>query len=789
MLEETELLDELEKLDERNVHANKLFQLFRSVQDDFPSEHFNAALLYFVASLILKAPVSGLDDTEEEVFIPNSDVPALIESMAELVNSQSADIAYRNGLIAALNVELIHRLMAQFDTLEPRISKRKGFARRLFDIMLRRILSDDYRISLYHSHVVASLAVSLCKTKKRIIETFPYSGAMTVTASVLKKDLETYYSQSHGYPYTHQDLIRLRMKLRKLSLDPWIPDRSELESGDLTVLDGGQVHGSHTFPALATLKQLSRQGTQIDVALVIVDHANGSQLPEELRQYIVENDLLEAVIDLPSLDASGARTVITAWLLNANKENRKETLCVDATLLVDSGYFEPTWFAAAIVERWRSPNLKINASVFKQVLGSSLKGLLLKYFENDYRDLPGLCRTMVSDQVLNVVRLTAHEHLGQQKGRTGLLSLDDRPLRRVLFEGKTAASCSYIIGNNGEGKSLLLKDLIGALDQEKLDSVGIAFGALDRFPLEPQEGSLFNYQGARATIDTLQPHEFFLKTLSDGLLQIYQEHSRLESFSQVLDLLKFNHRHYLVPIDNPDSQIDDWERRFAIIELHEDIQEPSGDDIYEPGLQREENSSIVPFSELSSGEQQILSLLIKICAKADSDTVFLIDEPEISLHVSWQQQLPALLSLIAKEFQCSFVVATHSPIVVANARDKISHCFLARNQVLTPIPSHQRHSVESILLDGFNTYTPDNREINERCAVLVSRAILVTNQPGRVDLHQRDVLLGALEMMQRTMRTSTGRKHGKRFKQDEGLIKEAVAAIEELFKHAMKGAQ
>lgn len=262
----------------------------------------------------------------------------------------------------------------------------------------------------------------------------------------------------------------------------------------------------------------------------------------------------------------------------------------------------------------------------------------------------------------------------------------------------------------------------------------------------------------------------------------------MEIFSEVLDLLDFNHIHYLVPISDPDNPIDDWERGISSIELYEGVQVSMEGERYAPGIQPNKVGFLVlPLNEMSSGEQQILSLLIRICANADVHTVFLIDEPEISLHVSWQQQLPQLLSRIAKEFACSFVVSTHSPILIANARDAISNCFLAENKKLTPIPSHQRHSVESILLDGFKTYTPDNREINERCAVLVSRAIRVTNQPGRVDRRQRKILLDALDIMEETLKETTSNKHDARYRQDIELINQANAAIKELFKRAKDG--
>ena len=72
---------------------------------------------------------------------------------------------------------------------------------------------------------------------------------------------------------------------------------------------------------------------------------------------------------------------------------------------------------------------------------------------------------------------------------------------------------------------------------------------------------------------------------------------------------------------------------------------------------------------LSSGEKQILILLTEALLKVDEPVVYIADEPELSLHVVWQEKL--LESLVTLSGQIQIIVATHSPDIVGRYRDKI----------------------------------------------------------------------------------------------------------------------
>lgn len=67
---------------------------------------------------------------------------------------------------------------------------------------------------------------------------------------------------------------------------------------------------------------------------------------------------------------------------------------------------------------------------------------------------------------------------------------------------------------------------------------------------------------------------------------------------------------------------------------------------------------------LSSGEQHELVLAYDLLFNVEGGSLVLIDEPEISLHVSWQQQFLNDLSKISKLQDLRFMIATHSPQII-----------------------------------------------------------------------------------------------------------------------------
>lgn len=72
---------------------------------------------------------------------------------------------------------------------------------------------------------------------------------------------------------------------------------------------------------------------------------------------------------------------------------------------------------------------------------------------------------------------------------------------------------------------------------------------------------------------------------------------------------------------------------------------------------------------LSSGEKQVLILLSLLAFSTSPDGLFLVDEPELSLHPKWQSELmDAFAALLPNGSQ--MLLATHSPDLVGRYRDQ-----------------------------------------------------------------------------------------------------------------------
>ena len=75
----------------------------------------------------------------------------------------------------------------------------------------------------------------------------------------------------------------------------------------------------------------------------------------------------------------------------------------------------------------------------------------------------------------------------------------------------------------------------------------------------------------------------------------------------------------------------------------------------------DEYQSILDFPQLSSGEKQILTILYSLLFDVEEDSIILIDEPEISFHMSWQVMFLSVLKQILKNKHAQYIIATHSP--------------------------------------------------------------------------------------------------------------------------------
>ncbi|HCL4053595.1 TPA: AAA family ATPase [Pseudomonas aeruginosa] len=80
-----------------------------------------------------------------------------------------------------------------------------------------------------------------------------------------------------------------------------------------------------------------------------------------------------------------------------------------------------------------------------------------------------------------------------------------------------------------------------------------------------------------------------------------------------------------------------------------------------------QNGESIDISTLSSGEKQLLILMAHARFASTRESVFIVDEPELSLHMRWQEMLVEALLRGGRYNQ--FIFATHSPEIVGYMKE------------------------------------------------------------------------------------------------------------------------
>lgn len=91
-----------------------------------------------------------------------------------------------------------------------------------------------------------------------------------------------------------------------------------------------------------------------------------------------------------------------------------------------------------------------------------------------------------------------------------------------------------------------------------------------------------------------------------------------------------------------------------------------------------EDKTSLPLNKLSSGEKQIIIMFYRLLFHAKPGSLVIIDEPEISLHISWQQKIGTLLMDISRIRDIQIIVATHSPQIIHDKWDLATELRMKR---------------------------------------------------------------------------------------------------------------
>lgn len=230
----------------------------------------------------------------------------------------------------------------------------------------------------------------------------------------------------------------------------------------------------------------------------------------------------------------------------------------------------------------------------------------------------------------------------------------------------------------GRTISKYVKDISNVIRQEQ-NRAGVIASRLDRtFPsrLIQELSDKTRKTTATDTLNMLSEVDNLTRSLSSVGLTSYEKDSILKNLSnideailKVLSLYCSDMKEKLEAYNNIQSKLhlflDIINSRFANKKCMLDRNQEFVFNTYESNGQIKRGKKIQP-TRLSSGEQNEFVLFYDLVFNCDKKNLILVDEPELSLHIKWQQMMIGDLSRICDHNHLSILVATHSPDLIGN---------------------------------------------------------------------------------------------------------------------------
>ncbi|MCF0198489.1 MAG: AAA family ATPase [Bacteroidaceae bacterium] len=224
---------------------------------------------------------------------------------------------------------------------------------------------------------------------------------------------------------------------------------------------------------------------------------------------------------------------------------------------------------------------------------------------------------------------------------------------------------NILSGVNGVGKSTILNRIVAyllGLDRTQTELQGVH---LDYFPED----------SGTVRFDVIRSFDRPVIS-SDMLSQLADIHLRSELDLQLYQLQR-RYLDYQVNLSNRivevfTRQAPDAQQRAAVIAQEKTRFQDIIDSLFrETGkvINRQSNElqfvqmgeTVGPY-QLSSGEKQMLIILLTVLVQNHEPCVLFMDEPEVSLHIEWQQRLIGLVRELNANAQ--IILTTHSPAVI-----------------------------------------------------------------------------------------------------------------------------
>lgn len=486
--------------------------------------------------------------------------------------------------------------------------------------------------------------------------------------------------------------------------------------------------------------------------------------------------ILRAVIELPRAYNSKARNL---YVLDTYGKNSPGVLFINSDKIYSLLRKDDSLFASFISEliSLESDRHSVDWTVNNNHINEYIK----RFFPNGYRNVPSLVYRASSGEIFKNKSMNVSNFVSSSKDEDLIFSpLDYAMIYHEITNGDNISG-HYIIGNNGVGKSLLLRFLAEKLIGENLHLLLISFGFSDRFhSLKNKKGVV--YRGDKQSekhISLIKRNKEILECIQG----VFSDEKKHAFFNLILGKLGFSGNLYCVPSSYATSSNNLFDYS-NVYKMEDFIAKSVKRDNYLLAVRHTNNEQIVIFDNLSSGEQQLLLMFSRIISNIFLGNVILIDEPEVSMHIEWQQKLPHLFDMISEEYHASFVVATHSPIIINSVDLNKSKCYAASRAGLEVIDKHSVRNVESTIFDSFDVVTKNNRSVYETCAKAVSAFMKKVNSNLDVD---RQYQQSTKELNELLSKLSEHNQHA--FNNEVSLVRRAQEAVRELYQNYQKNEQ
>lgn len=206
------------------------------------------------------------------------------------------------------------------------------------------------------------------------------------------------------------------------------------------------------------------------------------------------------------------------------------------------------------------------------------------------------------------------------------------------------ADVNIIVGINGSGKTTLLNE-INKLALGKTDDKGhvVYIPSIDNIAIRDKR---------RASNALTQDLEFYMFDMKTGPSMMYHRMAMIDAPTEKRNKMKAEIDDFCSIINrlflSTGKRIEIEGNKFSIIS----------------------NGQTIPIESLSSGEKQILLIMLRVFLLNKQEAYVMLDEPENSLDISWQYGL--IDTLVDLNPNAQYFIATHSPSIFgAGWDDKI----------------------------------------------------------------------------------------------------------------------